>query len=129
MAAAQKDRTIPDATTPGHTAMNELDTHADTCCAGANWSLLEFTGQICEVAPFLDSYDPIQEIPIARCCTVRTSEDDSTEYLLVGDKMLWFETRLKHSLINPNQIRAYGLEVVDNPFKQDDGEFGIKTDQ
>ena len=129
MAAARKDRTIPDNTSPGHTAMNELDTHADTCCAGSNWSLLEFTGQICEVAPFLDTYDPVQEIPIARCCTVWTSEDDGTEYLLVGDEMLWFGTKLKHSLINPNQIRAYGIQVDDNPYKQEDGEFGIRTDQ
>ena len=77
----------------------------------------------------MDSYDPVQEIPIARCCTVWTSEDDGTEYLLVGNEMLWFGTRLKHSLINPNQIRAYGIEVEDNPYKQEDSEFGIKTDQ
>ena len=53
-------------------AGNELDTHADTSCADANWALLEYTGEICEVSPFLTTYDPIQEIPVAQCCTVWT---------------------------------------------------------
>jgi hypothetical protein len=35
---------------------NELDTHTDTCCAGANWRLLmELTNEISEVNPFLAS--------------------------------------------------------------------------
>ena len=40
---------------PGHFARNEMDTHADTCCAGANWVPLEFTGEICEVKRCMDS--------------------------------------------------------------------------
>jgi hypothetical protein len=35
-----------------------MDTHADTCCAGANWALMDLTGNICEVTPFLESYEP-----------------------------------------------------------------------
>ena len=52
-------------TTEGHIAQNEMDTHADTCCAGANWSLLELTGEVCDVNPFLNSYQPMNEIPVA----------------------------------------------------------------
>jgi hypothetical protein len=62
-----------------------MDTHVDTCCAGANWSLMDLTGEICDVNPFLDTYQPITEIPVARCCTVWTDQVDSQEYLLVGD--------------------------------------------
>ena len=61
---------VPNETTVGHVARNELDTHADTSCAGSNWSLLEYSGQICEVTPFIDKYEPVPEIPIATCCTV-----------------------------------------------------------
>jgi hypothetical protein len=51
---------IKNNTVAGHIAQNELDTHADTCCAGANWSLIELTGEVCwDVNPFLDSYQPI----------------------------------------------------------------------
>jgi hypothetical protein len=52
-------------TTAGHIAQNEMDTHADTCCAGTNWSLMELTGDICDINPFLDLYQLISEIPVA----------------------------------------------------------------
>jgi hypothetical protein len=107
---------VQNQTTPGHIAKNELDTHADTCCAGANWSPLELNGETCDVNPFLDSYSPVTGIPVARCCTVWTDLTTSQEYLLVGDQMLFFGTLLPNSLINPNQLRAYGLEVNDDPF-------------
>ena len=73
--------------TPDHVAHNELDIHADTCCAGANWTPMLYTGEHCEVSPFLSTYDLVQEVMIARCCTVWTS-DEGKEYLLVGDEML-----------------------------------------
>ena len=117
---------ITNPTKPGHVARNELDSHADTCCAGANWAPMLYTGEHCEVSPFLNTYDPVKEIPIARCCTVWTS-DEGKEYLLVGDEMLWFGNTLTHSLLNPNQLRAYGLLVKDNPF--DANEFGIDADE
>ena len=121
--AIRQDSAVLNDTKAGHMARNELDTHADTSCAGANWALLEYTGEICEVSPFLTTYDPIQEIPVARCCTVWTSDQTGIDYLLVGDQMLWFGTLLPNSLLNPNQIRSFGLEVFDNPFN--DQEFGI----
>jgi hypothetical protein len=104
-----------------------MDTHADTCCAGANWSLLETTGEYCEVSPFLGTYQPVSEIPLARCCTVWTDQSDSSEHLLVADQMLWFGTQLPNSLINPNQLRAYGLSVNDNPFDNSSA-FGINSE-
>jgi hypothetical protein len=56
-------------TTPGHNSRNDMDMHADTCCAGTSWKILTFTGEICKVTPFLDSYDPINEIPIQKSIT------------------------------------------------------------
>ena len=41
-------------------------------------------------------------------------------YLLVGDQFLYFGTMLPHSLLNPNQIQAYNIEVNDNPFDETD---------
>lgn len=63
---------IKHVTTISHVAQNELDTHMDTCCAGANWALLELTGDVCEVTPLLDMYQLINKIPLARCGTVWT---------------------------------------------------------
>ena len=121
----RNDNTTPNPTETGHIARNELDTHADTCCAGANWTVMEYTGEVCEVSPFLESYSPIEQIPVARCCTVWTDHDSGQEYLLVADQMLWFGTLLDNSLLNPNQIREYGISVSDNPFSKP---YGIDGD-
>ena len=56
---------VANTTTPGHIARNELDSHADTCCAGENWTPMLYTGEHCKVSPFLSTYEPVQEIPIA----------------------------------------------------------------
>jgi hypothetical protein len=104
-----------------------MDTHADTCCAGSNWSVLEYTGQLCEVTLFLSSYETVTEIPIACCCTVWTDKMDSSEYLLVGDQMLWFGNQMINLLINPNQLQANGLSVNDNPFDNTRA-FGINVE-
>ena len=37
--------------------------------------------------------------------------------------MLWFGTQMGHSLINPNQIREYGVPVHDDPYNKH--QFGI----
>ena len=117
---------VANPTTPGHIARNELDSHADTCCAGANWTTMLCTGKHFEVSPFLSTYDSVQEIPIAPCCTVWTSDEDK-EYLLVGNKVLWFGNTLADSLINPNQLREYGLLIKDDSFNEN--EFGIDADE
>jgi Reverse transcriptase (RNA-dependent DNA polymerase) len=88
---------------------------------------MELTGEICDVNPFLESYQPVQHIPVARCCTVWTNQEDGNEHLLVGDQMLWFGTSLPNSLINPNQLRAYGHDINDDPFNST-RDFGIDTD-
>ena len=127
VSAARFHGEVPNDTQPMHVAQNVMDSHADTSCAEANWSLLEYTGQVCEVSPFLSTYAPVKEVPIARCCTIWTSQITGHEYLLVADEMLWFGTTLQHSLLNPNQIRAYSHELNDNPWTRND-DFGIKCD-
>eukprot|EP00957_Ditylum_brightwellii_P170854 13004169-Ditylum_brightwellii.AAC.1 len=67
-----------------------MDLHADTCCAGASWRVINFTGEVCKVNPFLDSNEPVQEVPLAKCTTVFTNKDDGAEMLLMADQMLWF---------------------------------------
>jgi len=109
---------IPNSTKIGEYGRNELDTHADTCCAGSNWRLMEYTGETCQVSPFLESYDATNDVPIAKCGTVWTSDVTGQEYLLVGDQMLWFGDRLGHSLLNPNQMRMFGLSVCDDPWDE-----------
>ena len=41
--------------------------------------------------------------------------------------MLWFGNQLQNSLINPNQLHAYGLPVQTDPFAYSSA-FGIKSE-
>jgi hypothetical protein len=105
-----------DEPTPGFMAKNELDTRADTICAGANFCCLRPTGMTCSVQGFHQSFEPIPEIPVA---TVATAWDDpytGQTYILIIHQALYFGTQLDHSLINPNQIRVTGIPVCDDPY-------------
>jgi hypothetical protein len=114
---------VPNDTVMGTIGRNEMDTHADTCCAGANWLLLDFTNEVCKVTQFLHSYEPVKEVMVTRCGMVWMSPNTGHEYLLVGDQMLLFRSQMDHSLINPNEICEYGIPIYDIPFSQ--SQFGI----
>lgn len=125
---ASQLREYKNQTDPGTISTNEMDSMADTCCAGKNWTPIYFTGDTVEVSPFTDSYKAMKDIPVATCASLITSESGQ-DYLLVGHEMLFFGQALKRSLLNPNQIRlsGTGIKVVDDPTVQ--GGFGIHTNE
>ena len=53
----------------GNVAKNELDSHADTICAGKNCTLMYYTNRACDVMPFSDTYDAKTDVPIVTACT------------------------------------------------------------
>ena len=57
--AAARGRKEASSGVPGTLADNEMDTLADTSCAGPNWRLLERTGVECDVGGFKDD-EPFQ---------------------------------------------------------------------
>ena len=92
----------------------ELDTHADTCVAGPNFRIDEFTGEYCDVTPFSNEYKPMTNVPIVNASTAFTNNDGLT-VILRFNQVLWYGTKLSVSLINPNQIRHNGMTVSDDP--------------
>jgi hypothetical protein len=95
----------------------EFDTHADTTAFGSNFEPLFFTGQQVDVTPFSDEYTATKDIHIATGATAYTHQDTGTTYILVvNNKGLWLESRMKHSLINPNQLCMFGVNLCNDPF-------------
>ena len=94
----------------------DLDSHADTIVLGANCVILSHTGQSCEVMPYSDTYDAITDVPVVTGATLWTSLHDRDEYILIFNKALWMGNTLQHTLVNPNQLRAYDTTIHDNPF-------------
>ena len=99
----------------GNQARTEMNTRADTSCAGINFWIHELTGQTCTVTPFSATYKPISDVPIATSLTYYT-DGYGRMWILVFYKVLWSISSMDHSLVNPNQIRMTGTPVSDNPF-------------
>ena len=109
---------------PSH-GRRELDSHADTVVLGSNCVVLHHTGKVCEVSPYTDECDIITDVPVVRGVTLWMDQHTNEEYILIFNEALWMGDTLAHSLINPNQLRAFGTLVQDNPFHTDP--LGIKA--
>ena len=96
----------------------ELDSHADTIVAGANCILLNYTGRECDVAPYSEEYESITNVPIVTAATAWQSQETGQIYILVFNEALFYGSKLDHSLINPNQLRSYGVHFWDNPYDE-----------
>ena len=102
-----------------HFAHCELDSHADTCALGSNFTLLSYTGRECDVSPYNASHEPERNVPIVSAGTSYTCQTSGITYILVIHEALWFGDKLQHSLLNPNQLRFAGIDVHDIPFDRE----------
>ena len=103
-----------DGTNVGSTGRLEMDSHADTSTAGGNMLLVAYTGQVCDVYGFSDSMAPLKQVPIVTAATAYDDRYTGETIILLFNQVPWLGTG--PSLINPNQVRAHGLRVQDNPY-------------
>ena len=92
----------------------EIDNHADTICFGRNFRPVYFTTEVCTVSGFMDDLDQVEDVPICTAATAVDLESGETVILQFGQG-LWFGDRMDRSLINPNQVRLYGISLCDDP--------------
>ena len=93
----------------------EMDSHADTAVCGSNFTVLTYTSQECDVTPY-NSKDVEKNVPIATCATAWDDSSGTTYIIKVHQALYMGDRGMDHSLLNPNQLRAHGLGVQDNPF-------------
>ena len=103
----------PQSTSHGHI---ELDTHADMTVLGSNCVVLSYTGKECELSPYSSEYEGVRNIPVVTGAMVWTNAMDGTAYLMIFHESLWMGDKLDHTLVNPDQLQAYGVSIQDNPF-------------
>jgi len=87
-----------------------MDSHADTCVAGNNCIVLEYTGRSAEVEAYSPDY-PSKQIPIATVATAYDCPTSGATYLLIINEALYFGDSLHFSLLSPNQLRDNDVHV------------------
>ena len=101
---------------PNTPAENKADTNADTCCLGCNFIPVYYTNRTADVYPYNDAYETIENVPIVSGSTAYDHPDGTTS-ILIFNEALYYGNQMKHSLINPNQVRYKGLDFWDNPLR------------
>lgn len=100
----------------GKVARCELDAQANTTCSGMNCRPLFYTGQYCEAHGFNGKLSPISDVPIATVAMTWSNPLSGENFILINET-LYFGSSLDHLLLNPNQLRHFGIKVFDNPYK------------
>ena len=93
-----------------HPGRCEMDSHADTCVAGSNCVVLEYTGRSAEVEAYSPDY-PSKQIPIATVATAYDCPTSGATYVLIINEALYFGDSLPFSLLSPNQLRDHDVHV------------------
>ena len=101
---------------PGTSAVNEMGSNADTCCLGSNFIVLAMMQRTANVYPYDPSYKPLHNVPIVMGATMVTDTVSGKSFIMVINEALYYDKKLDHSLINPNQFCHHGTMIWDNPY-------------
>jgi hypothetical protein len=72
--------------------------------AGTNFLAWDFTGITCKVSPFTNEYESMKDVPVVLAVTAWTNNNAGATFILLFHQVLWYGSKLSHSLLNPNQI-------------------------
>ena len=96
-----------------------LDSHADMSCVGRHAHIYEvYHGKVCNVFPFNDSYEPIENIATVNAAFAYDTDDGET-YIIELNQCLDFTNSMEHSLLCTNQARMNGIMIDDCPVALD----------
>ena len=94
----------------------ELYFHADTIVCISNYIVMHFMGKECNVVAYTDAYDTIKAEPIVQKTTAYNNPETGEITVLILNEAIWMGATMDHSLVKPNQLRAYGMKDQQNPF-------------
>ena len=93
----------------------EMDSHADTGCAGPDCYVEHTRDEKVNVYPFSSESSAVMNVPIGTAIYAVDDPINGKTVLLVLHEQLIFGERLQTSLINPNQLRDFGVTINDCP--------------
>jgi hypothetical protein len=94
-----------------------LDSHANTFVAGSNTRLISTAGKVVNIHGFTTGVE-LKNVPIASISTVYV-DSRGNRIPLVVHQALYLGAKHAGCLVNPNQMRNYGIAVHDCPSQFD----------
>jgi hypothetical protein len=88
---------------------------------GKNFIILHHTTRTADIYAYDKSYKPLKGVPIVAGATAYDDTASGLKYILIFNETLYYGSKLDHTLINPNQVRNYGIGFCDNPFDKERG--------
>ena len=79
---------------------------------------MHFTVKEYDVVPYTDVYKTIKAVPIVQADTAYDNPEKGDTTILILNEAIWMSETMDHTLVNPNQLRAYGVAVQDKPFAE-----------
>ena len=79
---------------------------------------MHFLGKECDVVPYTDVYKTIKAVPIFKATTAYGNPETGETTILILNKEIWMGETMDHTLMNPYQLRAYGMTFQDNTFAE-----------
>ena len=95
-----------------------MDSHTDTIVCGFNCIIMHFTGKECDVAPYTDAHETINSVSIVNAATAYDNPETGDTAILILNKAILMGETMDHTLVNPNQLCAYGMTVQENLFAE-----------
>ena len=68
------------------------------------------------MSPYTDEYETIKNVPIVSAATSLTSLELVETFIIILHEGMWMNTNMEHALVNPNQLRHFGITLQDNPY-------------
>jgi hypothetical protein len=90
-------------------ADNECNTNIDTGCLGKNFVVSTSSYRTADVNPDDTFIKPIANVPIVPGATAYNEPISGDTYILVFNNSFYYGSKFDHTLIDSNQLRAYGM--------------------
>ena len=101
---------------PGTESADETDSNAGTCCLGDDFAILKHTTEQADLHAHDKSIAPLANAPVVSGANAWDDPATNQTHVLVVNEALCHDAKSDHSLINPNQIRSFGVNHWDDPF-------------
>ena len=96
----------------------DLDSYADTIFCGSKCIVINFVGKEGDVAPYTNAYETIKAVSMVQSDTAYENPETGENTILILNKAICIGETMDHTLVNPNQLYAYGITFEDKTFSK-----------